>query len=60
MFYDPDRNKVTKCNLCDGEPACVEACPTDAIEYIEAEPADWLGAFAAERGGAQLTRHSAP
>jgi Fe-S-cluster-containing hydrogenase component 2 len=60
MFYDADRNKVTKCNLCSGEPACVEACPTAAIEYIETEPSDWLGAFAAERGGAQLTRLSAP
>jgi hypothetical protein len=24
-------------------------CPTAAIEYVEAETADWLGMFAAER-----------
>jgi Fe-S-cluster-containing hydrogenase component 2 len=59
MFYDPDRNKVAKCDLCSGEPACVEACPTAAIEYVETEPSDWLGAFASERGGAQLARRMA-
>jgi anaerobic carbon-monoxide dehydrogenase iron sulfur subunit len=55
MFYNPDTEKAVKCNLCDGQPACVEACPTAAIEYVEAEPSDWLGAFAAARGAAQLT-----
>lgn len=55
MFYNPDSDKATKCNLCDGQPACVDACPTAAIEYVEAEPSDWLGVFAAERGAGQLT-----
>jgi Fe-S-cluster-containing hydrogenase component 2 len=59
MFYDPDTSKAIKCNLCDGHPACVEACPTAAIEYVEAEPSDWLGAFAAERAQPQLVKLSA-
>ena len=25
---------------------CVAACPTDAIEYVEIETADWLGDWA--------------
>jgi Fe-S-cluster-containing hydrogenase component 2 len=54
MFYNPDTEKADKCNLCDGQPACVAACPTAAIEYVEAEPSDWLGAFAAERAAGRL------
>ena len=54
VFYDPDTDKATKCNLCGGAPACVSACPTQAIEYVDAESADWLGSFAAERAESQL------
>lgn len=49
IFYNPDTHKAFKCNLCDGDPACAEACPTAAIEWVEADTADWLGAYAAER-----------
>ncbi|MEK7371518.1 MAG: 4Fe-4S dicluster domain-containing protein [candidate division NC10 bacterium] len=49
IFYDADTHKAYKCDLCGGAPACAEACPTQAIVYREAEPADWLGDFAAER-----------
>jgi Fe-S-cluster-containing hydrogenase component 2 len=58
MFYDPDSAKATKCNLCGGEPACVAACPTQAIEYVEAESADWLGSFAAERAETRLAQQA--
>ena len=58
VFYDPDTDKATKCNLCGGAPACVSACPTQAIEYVEAESADWLGNFAAERAESQLARQA--
>ena len=58
VFYDPDTDKATKCNLCGGAPACVSACPTQAIEYVEAESADWLGGFAAERAESQLARQA--
>ncbi len=49
IFYNPETRKAFKCDLCGGSPACVEVCPTAAIEYVEAETADWLGMFAAER-----------
>ncbi len=52
VFYDPETCKAVKCDLCGGRPACAEACPTAAIRYLEADAADWLGAFAAARGGA--------
>jgi len=46
MFYNPDTHKAFKCDLCGGDPACVKACPTDAIEYVEIEQPDWLAAWA--------------
>ena len=49
MFYDGDTGKAYKCNLCGGAPACASACPTEAITFEEAETADWIGDFAAER-----------
>lgn len=41
--YDPGTNKVYKCTMCpdrirDGmEPACVQVCPSDALEFGERE-----------------------
>jgi len=55
IFYNPDSHKAFKCNLCGGVPACADACPTAAIVYEEAETADWLGRFAAERSAALVT-----
>ena len=54
IFYDTDTHKAVKCDLCGGDPACAAACPTDAIVYGEAETADWLGTFAAERAERDL------
>ncbi|MBI4081326.1 MAG: 4Fe-4S dicluster domain-containing protein [Candidatus Lambdaproteobacteria bacterium] len=55
MYMDTGRHKATKCNLCEGNPACAQACPTQAIEWTEGEVTDWLGAFAGERAGTNLT-----
>ena len=39
----PESDKAAKCNLCDGNPAC---CPTDAIEFIQADAVgDWFDAW---------------
>ena len=38
--YVQDTGKVQKCDLCAGNPACAEACPTGAITYVDA---DWTG-----------------
>jgi Fe-S-cluster-containing dehydrogenase component len=34
MSFDSDTNKATKCFLCDGNPKCVEACPSGALSYV--------------------------
>ena len=36
-------------------PACAAACPTAAIEWVEADNGDWLGDFAAKRASYNLT-----
>jgi Fe-S-cluster-containing hydrogenase component 2 len=33
MFFDSVGKKPFKCELCDGNPACVSICPTEAIIY---------------------------
>ena len=38
--YVAETGKVQKCDLCGGNPACVAACPTGAITYVDA---DWTG-----------------
>ena len=59
IFFNHETQKAFKCNLCGGNPACVEVCPTQAILYEEAETADWLGAFAAQRSGPYLATAAA-
>jgi Fe-S-cluster-containing hydrogenase component 2 len=59
IFYNPQTQKAFKCDLCGGEPACAQACPTAAIEYVEAEPGDWLGVFAATRAARHHERQIA-
>lgn len=45
----PESDKAAKCNLCGGDPACATSCPTDAIEYVDANDAQpWLGDWAAK------------
>jgi Fe-S-cluster-containing dehydrogenase component len=34
ISFDSDTNKATKCFLCDGNPKCVEACPSGALSYV--------------------------
>ncbi len=34
--YNASSGKVIKCDLCGGDPKCAEACPTQAITYIDA------------------------
>ncbi len=35
MQFDGDRGRPFKCNLCDGEPLCVEICADNALGYID-------------------------
>ena len=34
IHLDHDTNKAVKCDLCGGDPECVKACPTGALELI--------------------------
>jgi Fe-S-cluster-containing dehydrogenase component len=38
--YVQSTGKVQKCDLCGGNPACVTACPTGAITFVDA---NWTG-----------------
>lgn len=35
MGYDQVEKKVIKCDLCEGDPLCVQFCETQAIEYVD-------------------------
>jgi Fe-S-cluster-containing dehydrogenase component len=35
ISFDPEAKKATKCFLCGGKPKCVEACPAEAIRYVD-------------------------
>jgi len=39
IALDPDKRKVISCDLCDGEPKCVEFCPEEALELVEDDTA---------------------
>jgi Fe-S-cluster-containing dehydrogenase component len=32
--FDREANKASKCHLCAGDPQCVKACPTGALQYV--------------------------
>jgi Fe-S-cluster-containing dehydrogenase component len=34
MTFDTVAMKASKCNLCGGNPECVKACPTGALQYV--------------------------
>ncbi|MBT3363417.1 MAG: 4Fe-4S dicluster domain-containing protein [Chloroflexi bacterium] len=40
MKYDTKGQKVTKCQLCDGDPTCVKFCDTQALQYVDAGDID--------------------
>jgi Fe-S-cluster-containing hydrogenase component 2 len=47
VYTLPKTAKASKCNLCGGNPACVTSCPTDAIEFLEADQVtDWFEGWA--------------
>ena len=44
VYYDPERNKSYKCDKCNGDPKCVEACKYDVLTYAQSRPIfDCLG-----------------
>jgi len=59
--FHPERNIVTKCHMCherierDQSPACVQACPSGAIEIEAVNVNEWLSEKIDEEGNAPLT-----
>lgn len=41
LTIDPESKKTIKCDLCNGDPQCVEYCPTKAIDYVKATRATY-------------------
>jgi Fe-S-cluster-containing hydrogenase component 2 len=39
MTFDAAGKKVTKCDLCDGQPTCVSFCDVKALDYLDAHRA---------------------
>ena len=35
LFFDHEKAKAKKCDLCGGKPTCVEFCPTQALQYMD-------------------------
>jgi anaerobic carbon-monoxide dehydrogenase iron sulfur subunit len=33
--YDAFTDSILKCDTCQGNPACVQMCPSDALEFVE-------------------------
>jgi Fe-S-cluster-containing hydrogenase component 2 len=36
MGFDQDKQKVFKCDLCDGEPQCVRFCYPKSLDFVDA------------------------
>lgn len=39
ISLDPDKRIAIACDLCDGEPKCIEFCPEEALELVEDDKA---------------------
>jgi len=37
ITFDMQDRKIAKCDMCQGDPLCVELCAYDALQYVEAE-----------------------
>jgi phenylglyoxylate dehydrogenase beta subunit len=36
--FNADAKKAAKCDLCDGDPQCIEVCPVGAISFLRSRP----------------------
>jgi len=59
LVMDTDKNVVMVCDLCDGEPKCVDFCPEEALEIVsDDETADKMLISAIENLPKELERLS--
>jgi anaerobic carbon-monoxide dehydrogenase iron sulfur subunit len=52
MFFNATAKKAYKCELCGGDPACAQMCPTGAINFVAKKP------FYAQPEDSQLQAYS--
>jgi len=38
IYFNPETHKPFKCDMCDGKPRCVEACPYHVLSYTKNAP----------------------
>jgi phenylglyoxylate dehydrogenase beta subunit len=38
IYYDSNKEKATKCDLCEGEPECVKACNYRVLSFLKSRP----------------------
>jgi Fe-S-cluster-containing hydrogenase component 2 len=54
MRFDAVDRKVAKCDMCDGDPLCVRFCDMKAVDYVEANTANYEKMREASRNFADL------
>ncbi len=54
MGFDEIEKKVTKCDVCDGDPLCVRFCDIKAIDYVDATTSNFEKMRDASRNFAEL------
>jgi len=54
IFTAPDLKVPIKCDLCDGEPKCVEACDYGALQFVDKESANYTKMANAAKAYAKL------
>jgi len=42
IFFDEEKKLPVKCDLCKGEPQCVQVCPSEALIYTEPDKESFL------------------
>jgi len=56
ISHDPDKRTVISCDLCDGEPKCIEFCPEEALELLDEEAAEKMWRAALEKIPSEIER----
>ncbi len=56
MGVDTVAKKVFKCDLCDGDPACVRVCEPKAIQFVDASTANMMKRWEAADRVSELIR----
>ena len=59
MGYDVRSRRVTKCDLCGGDPVCVKYCDPGALQYVDLNKANMKKKRQASRNLSELMKKHA-